>query len=253
MFLSPCMNNSILITSRLLAFTLLLQAMELWLLMGKAEFTQVWSFENLKSDVKWKFLFSELSFKVIVLMQIAAAVVGFIHPQPISMIALFITHLLICIRFRGSFNGGSDMMAFVILTGMLIAHLSSHPEVQEFGLVYIAVHALYSYFKAGVAKIKHKEWRAGSALQSFLKMSLYPEIRQITLPRGMGRVLCWLVLVFELSAVALPFFPQIVPLYFVAAIVFHLAIYVTFGLNRFFWIWMCAWPAIFYFTKALEP
>ena len=240
------MMNSIYMTSRLLAFAMLLQGIELLIISRKEEFGPVWSFENLKADLKFKFLFSESSFKFTVILQLLAAISGFIYPQPISFIILFFTHLLTCIRFRGSFNGGSDMMTFVVLTGTLVALLGTSTKVKEFGLVYIAVHTLYSYFKAGLAKLKQKEWREGSALQSFLKMSLYPEIRRIKFPKGMGFVLCWLVLLFELGAIALPFSPQHLGIYFLSAIVFHLVIYMSFGLNRFFWIWMSAWPAIFY-------
>ena len=240
------MNNTLLITSRLLAFTLFLQGIEYLLLTRKEEFIKVWSFENLKNDLKLPFLFSDQSFKAIVVLQLLVTIAAFIAPQIYPFIILFITSLLISIRFRGSFNGGSDMMSFVILTGVIISFAGSNPEVQKFGLIYIAIHALYSYFKAGLAKIRHKDWRDGSALMGFLKSSLYPEIRAIQMPRKLSLALGWLVILFELGVVSLPFIKEYVGLYFVAAIIFHLIIFASFGLNRFFWIWMCSWPAIFF-------
>lgn len=240
------MNNTLLITSRLLSFTLFLQGIEYFLLTRKELFTRVWSFENLRDDLKIRFLFSDQSFKVTVAILLLAAVIGFIAPQIYSFIILFITSLLISIRFRGSFNGGSDMMSFVVLTGVIVSFAGSTPEIQKFGLIYIAIHALYSYFKAGLAKIKQKDWRDGSALIGFLNSSLYPEIRSLRISRRMSLILGWSVIGFELGVVCLPFIREYVGIYFVLAIVFHLIVFASFGLNRFFWIWMCSWPAIFF-------
>jgi hypothetical protein len=240
------MNSTLLMTSRLLAFTLFLQGVEYFLLTRKDLFIKVWCFENLKDDLKFKFLFSDQSYKITTLLQLLLAISAFAFPQFYFFIGLFITTLLISIRFRGSFNGGSDMMSFVVLTGVTIGLATSNPEIQKFGLVYIAIHASYSYFKAGLAKIKQVDWRSGVALMGLAHVSLYPEIRSLKISKAVSLFLGWAVMAFELAIISLPFFPDYAGIYFVLAIVFHLVVFASFGLNRFFWIWMCAWPSIFF-------
>jgi hypothetical protein len=77
-------------------------------------------------------------------------------------------------------------------------------------------------------------------------VSLYPEIRSLKISKAVSLFLGWAVMAFELAIISLPFFPDYAGIYFVLAIVFHLVVFASFGLNRFFWIWMCAWPSIFF-------
>ena len=240
------MNATLLMTSRLLAFTLFLQGIEYFLLTRKELFTKVWSFENLKDELKIRFLFSDLSFKIIVILQILTSLTAFIFPQTYLFVLLFLTTLLITIRFRGSFNGGSDMMSFVVLTGVLISFFAKNPEMGKFGLIYIGIHGIYSYFKAGLAKIRHADWRNGSALKGFSQVSLYPVVRSLKISPLLSLVLGWITILFELGTVSVLVVPDMVGVYFILAIIFHLMVFATFGLNRFFWIWMSAWPGIFF-------
>ena len=249
---------AIMMTTFLLAFTMLIQAIELLLLIRKGSLLNIWSFKNISQDLqkglplspKWiEILFSDKSFRVIIILQIVSALgAGMLSLWPF-LILLFFTHLIFCIRFRGTFNGGSDMMTFVVLTGVIVANVSSSVEVQKFAMLYIAVHAIYSYFKAGLVKVKNKDWRSGKALPLFLKQSLFSDIHKLAgwlqdRPK-VSMILCWAVIVFELSSILLPFLSFAFVFYFLLAVLFHFFIYISFGLNRFFWIWMAAWPAIF--------
>lgn len=246
------MEASLLLTTRLLAFNMLLQAIEIFILSRRTDFQHIWSYANLSSDLEKglplpkslvRFLFSISSLQKITLLQIGLACALFFHAHALVAFFLFLTHLIICIRFRGSFNGGSDMMTFIVLTGVLIASLG-YPKV---GLIYIATHALYSYFKAGLAKAKHREWWNGKALPVFLSRSLFPEIgkfsAKLTEKPVSSKILGWLTIGFEFAALGLLVIPELTQLYLALAIVFHLVIYFSFGLNRFFWIWLSAWPA----------
>lgn len=259
------LSLAISITGRLLAFAMFLQGLELFLLTRKKYFFEIWSFTNLKGDLEKglplsnsliAFLFSGVMFKTIIVLQMIAAVIGLFYLDAFSFGILFFTHLMICIRFRGTFNGGSDMMTFVVLTGVLIAFNSSHVETQKLGLIYIAIHIIYSYFKAGLSKIIHADWRSGLALPVLLERSLFLDIRLITkkfhTKKHLYFIFCWCVLIFELIALGLPMFSQFTLYYFLAAALFHFVIYYSLGLNRFFWIWMSAWPAIFYSVSLLQ-
>ena len=178
------LEASVLLTTRLLSFTMVLQAIEIFVLSRQPNFQHIWSYKNIQRDLERGLplnakliqkLFSIPSLQKIAAIQIAFAALAAFNPISILFIGLFVTHLLICIRFRGAFNGGSDMMTFVVLTGAII----STAGFAKIGLIYVATHTLYSYFKAGLAKIKHKEWRNGQAIPAFLARSIFPDIQKI--------------------------------------------------------------------------
>lgn len=254
------LSFAVLLSARLLALTLLIQGAELLYLSRQSSFQSIWNFKNLQPDFikglplnqNWiSLFFSDKSFQNIAILQMIAAVLALIYPHFILILILFSTHFLICVRFRGTFNGGSDMMTFVVLTGMLIALLGW----QKMGLIYITIHALYSYFKAGLVKARFREWWNGQALPIFLRRSLFLDMHQLAdwlAPKKLlYRVLGTSVLIFELAAFALLFFPSLAITYCAIAIIFHMTIYFIFGLNRFFWIWVSTWPPILFSLNLL--
>lgn len=238
------------LTAQCLASVMILQSLELIVLCLKKDFFSIWSFENLKEDLKFKFLFSNTSFRVTILLQLMTAIFALFYSDSFLFGFLFITHLLICMRFRGTFNGGSDMMTFVLLTGVFISLAGTTEKIQKLGLIYITIHTVYSYFKAGLAKVIRSEWRRGEALPIFLNRSVFPEIRKfsqwINKSHLLKMIFAWGVILFELIALTLPFFTDYTQVYFITAVIFHAIVFVSFGFNRFFWIWLCAWPCILY-------
>lgn len=252
------------LTARLSAFAVLLQAVEiLWALRSTA-MARIWSRRNLETELNAglplpRFLIARLAsdraLPVLAAVQAAAAAAGLFFVSPWIFAALLAAHVLVCIRFRGSFGGGADTMTVIVLTGLLIASLAPGEGWGRLGLVYIAIHLLYSYAKAGFSKLIHREWRDGTALPVFLGRSFYPDVRVFgaALARApfLSLSLGWALLVFEMSAPAAPFFPAALRFYFLAAVLLHFAIHLVFGLNRFFWIWLCAWPSVFYLSSLL--
>jgi hypothetical protein len=246
-------------TTRLLSFAMILQALEIFLVARTARL--IWSYENLKRDFELlplpngmiKVLFGDHALLILPALQIAVAGVAMIFPHPALFSVLFVTHLMICMRFRGAFNGGSDMMTVVILTGVLIALFASSGRVQKLGLLYIAVQLIYSYLKSGLAKISNRDWRSGLALPTFLARSLFTDVRRTAIflrtRLTLSRLLSVAVLIFELGSIGAVFFPKLLLGYFACAVAFHFSIYLALGLNRFFWIWLCAWPALFYSAR----
>lgn len=252
-------------TLALLSFTLFLQGIENFLCTRQASFFKIWSYRNLQKDLErglplpnsWiAVLFSDRAFVFLTLAQIAAAAASYFFPLGPLFALLFLIQLLVCIRFRGTFNGGSDMMAFVVLTGVLISFVGPEEKFQKWGLLYIAIHTLYSYTKSGFVKLVQRDWRQGQALPAFLDRSLFPEVRLLAnwlqFQSYAVKILCWLIIVFELAAALLLFYPRYLPLYFGAILLFHLGNVVAFGLNRFFWIWLCSWPAVFFVVSHLN-
>ncbi len=250
---------AIVLSDKLLAFVLLIQAVEIFIISRRFSFRTIWSYKNLASDLEKlplpksviQKLFSNSNFSRIALLQMILATLTVFVPFFPVLLILFLTHLIICMRFRGTFNGGSDMMTFVVLTGVLIALATDSEMVQKLGLTYIAIHTLYSYFKSGRSKIVHPEWLNGSALPTFLDRSVISDVhclaRWLRARPMLCRLACWSVLVFELFSLPLLVLSNSSNIYsfsyLLVAFVFHLGIFFSYGLNRFFWAWLSAWPA----------
>lgn len=167
---------------------------------------------------------------------------------------LWATTLLVNVRFRGTFNGGSDLMAMVLLTALVVAHLGAGSAVAvNLAIIYVAVQGVLSYFVAGVVKAVNPDWWRGDALAAFVGRPDFgaPAAVRAAARGPLGRAASWAVLAFEL-AFPLAFIGVPVAVGFVAAaLLFHLANVVVFGLNRFLLTWAATWPAIVYVAYGL--
>lgn len=166
-------------------------------------------------------------------LQLLAAFTTLIYPTAIGVLVVLLTTWWLAMRWRGTFNGGSDFMTFQILAAWWVSLL-----VPQFMLIcqfYIVIQLVLSYFVAGVSKIGNRDWRNGRALQVLLGRW------GVGLSVGWCLVLGWVTLAFEiLFPVAL-----IVPLPFVVVgVAFHLGNAYVLGLNRFFWVWLAAYPLL---------
>ena len=167
-----------------------------------------------------------------------------------ALIALVALSLVILKRFNGPYNGGSDRMGLLILVCLTLAHLAPNHMWQEIAFGYLAVQLILSYLISGWVKIVNPAWRSGRALRDVFAFTTYPVSENL---RGFAEqpkllfVMSWCVIAFELL------FPLSLlntnTLYFalIIAATFHLANAFLFGLNRFFWIWLCAYPSILWF------
>lgn len=166
------------------------------------------------------------------------------------MLFLFFGNLLVLIRWRGAFNGGSDFMTLVVLTGLLVVRLGGEAGYGEgavwAGLWYICLQAVTSYFVSGWVKIARPEWRSGRAMTIFLNGAIYgplppdhPLRRPLLAFLGSWAFILWecafpFALVDRAHALA----------FCLIAALFHFLVFFFFGLNRFFWAWICSFPAI---------
>ena len=262
-------STTFILTTRLLSLVIFVQAAEILYLFTQNDFKKIFSYQNLQQDLRRglplpnlviDFLFADRQWTYILLCQCILALSLFIAPSLSILCIAFLIHLLVCIRFRGTFNGGSDMMTFVVLTGLILSsYFGDDPRSTKYmnlGFIYITIHLLYSYFKAGWVKIKQPDWQQGTALAHFLQRSLFQDMGRVGLwlsrqPK-LGKILCWSVCLFELAVVGLLFFPQFAIIYFGIAFVFHFFVYLAFGLNRFFWVWTSAWPAALFTLRHLQ-
>ena len=163
---------------------------------------------------------------------------------------LFALALLLLLRWRGAFNGGSDFMTLVGLSGLLIAHAVGAwlgPEAGwRAGFWYITLQALTSYFMSGWVKLLHPSWRSGRALPQFLDTGIYGPLSPRSAYRWpwLARAVSWTFTVWEgLFPLAL-LDARLALLFCAVASVFHYLVFRFFGLNRFFWAWLATYPAI---------
>ena len=173
---------------------------------------------------------------------------GLVHTW--MVLVLFLGTVVILVRWRGAFNGGSDFMTLVVVTGLLIGHAAT-PWVGatmawRSGLGYIAVHTLTSYFLSGVVKLRYRGWRTGRALTSLLEGGLHGPLHRSSVFRGkrVACVLSWVFILWECSVPIVICGPRWALAWCAVAPVFHFMVYWHFGLNRFFWAWCAALPAL---------
>ncbi len=245
----------------LLATSLLIQTLEFLRLQPPRPGLVAWRWEVQRDDVAhasawlqtaFDWLYRERTHRTHLLLRLVAAVSLFAGSSLASAALLFASTLVLLIRWRGAFNGGSDFMTLVALTGLLIAQASA-PFVGpalgwQAGLGYVCLQALTSYFISGAIKLFSREWRDGSALPWFLDGGLYGP-----LPAGSAfrhpriAMLCsWAFILWECTAPLTLLGPAWAGAFCAIAALFHFLVFRFFGLNRFFWAWLVTFPAIVY-------
>ncbi len=167
-------------------------------------------------------------------------------------VALFAIALLLLLRWRGAFNGGSDFMTLVGLTGLLIAHgvgtWAGMAQGWRAGLWYVALQSVTSYFMSGWVKLLRPEWRSGRALPFFLDTGIYGPIATDSLLRrpAVARACAWSFTVWEGCFPLALLDVRLAAVFCAVAAAFHFGVFWYFGLNRFFWAWLATFPAVLY-------
>jgi len=164
--------------------------------------------------------------------------------------ALFAVELGMLHRFQGPYNGGSSKMTLLIIACLGAYHLAPTDRTRELAMAYLAAQLTLSYFVSGYVKVIRPEWRSGAALTDVFRFSAYPVSERLREWAGRPRVLwgmSWGVMGFELAFPLTLLHPLALMAGLLVAACFHLSNALFFGLNRFFWIWICAYPSILWF------
>ena len=172
-----------------------------------------------------------------------------------ALLGLFSTSLVHLHRFGGPYNGGSDKMTILIVTCLMVAQIGPSPLWAELAMAYLAVQLVLSYFVSGYVKIVKPEWRLGQALVDVFTFSAYPvseSLRGWAAHPRLLQVMSWGVMGFEVLFPLALLHPVALYAGLAIAATFHLANAFLFGLNRFFWIWICAYPSLIWFQGRLE-
>ncbi len=168
------------------------------------------------------------------------------------------------LHFDGPYNGGSDRLGMLMLACLLLARLfpdSSFPDgsfpdgvVPRMAFGYLALQLVASYFFAGWVKVMNPAWRNGEALRDVFVFSAYPVSESLRGWAGWPRLLwtmSWGVMLLELAFPLALLHAHALYVALTLAALFHLANALLFGLNRFLWTWLAAYPALLWFQQQL--
>ena len=176
---------------------------------------------------------------------------GWVHLASAGL--LFASSVLLLFRWRGAFNGGSDFMTLVAVSGLLIAqgvgHFTGNADMGwRAGLWYVTVYVVSSYFVSGWVKLLRPEWRNGRAMTIFLDGGVYGPLSPNSVYRHpfVARCVSWTFTVWEGCFPLALWDVRIAWFMCAVAPVFHFLVYWYFGLNRFFWAWLVTYPAVLY-------
>ncbi len=190
--------------------------------------------------------------QLVIALQLAAAlaVPWLDHPAPAWIVVA--TTLAIAFRFRGSYNGGSDAMLWIVAACVALARSAPGTAVERAALAYAAAQLVLSYFVAGVAKLSDAAWRRGAALPVLVGLPQYrvpARARTVLAHPLLARLAGWSVLGFECGFPLALLQPRACPVLLAAGAVFHLGNALVLGLNRFLWSWLAAYPALLYWAQ----
>jgi hypothetical protein len=245
-------------TELVFALSLTLQTLE-YLRMGKYTANDAfWSWQLQRSDIPnapvralLDVLFKPHLHQLHLVLRLCAAVVLGLQGASLPLIGfLFVGNLLILIRWRGAFNGGSDFLTLVVLTGLFISQVVGAFGNAELGwqagFWYIAIQAITSYFMSGAVKLLRPEWRNGSAMTIFLNGAIYGPLSATHPLRNQWLTMMgsWGFMVWEILFPFSLLDPRLAVVFCAVAALFHFLVFWFFGLNRFFWAWLCSFPAI---------
>ena len=172
----------------------------------------------------------------------------------VALAVLLACAILTLPRFKGPSHGGADKMSLLMILCLNGAHFAAPGFWQEMFLGYLALQLTLSYFISGRVKLVNAEWRSGQALRDVFAFSAYPVSQTF---RGLAnrmfllRVGSWAVILFELAFPLSLLWHGTLYAALIVAGAFHLSNAVLFGLNRFFWIWLAAYPSLIWLQAKL--
>jgi hypothetical protein len=179
---------------------------------------------------------------------LAALLVSGVAPV-IAALGLTVIAVGVLERCDGPYNGGSDRMALLVLCCVCLAHLAPGPRGAELAYGYLAAQLVLSYVISGWVKIVNADWRSGRALCDVFLFSAYPvseSLRALAVRPRLLRAAAWAVMGFELAMPLALLDRRVLVALLAIAGAFHLANACLFGLNRFLWIWLSAYPSLWW-------
>jgi hypothetical protein len=252
-------GSAILWTERCIACAIFLQSIELLLVRSSFSNTGVWRWNDLRKEYEifsfpvqsiLSFCLNYTNFIYLLILRTIFSLLLSFFSHPVILFFLLASTILIALRWRGTFNGGSDYMSVLVLAALLVLSLfPSSEKVQLAVLWYIAIQLVSSYFIAGVVKLKKGNWRNGAALKGFVCSTIYhPDrfTRGISENRPLVFLCSWSIILFEVTFFLSLIDPVVCIGYIFFALLFHVGNFYIFGLNRFIFAWLACYPALLF-------
>lgn len=246
----------------LFSLSLLVQTLEYFKLLPYTQEEGIWAWHLQRADIpsnqrfiRWMFdiLLSPLGYKTLLALRLTAALSLVLIGVGIwSAWFLFLSNLVLLVRWRGAFNGGSDFMTLVLTCGLAVGQTCALFVGDGVGWVvtlwYISIHSITSYFMSGWVKLISKEWITGICMPIFLNTGVFGPLREGSiLARRPIAILCsWSFILWEALMPLALVNVKLAWVFCSIALVFHFLVFLFFGLNRFFWAWAATLPAILY-------
>ncbi len=153
-------------------------------------------------------------------------------------------------QWWGDFNGASDSMTSLVLLSLIGLYL--WPDsfwLKTFFLYFLTAEILLSYFVSGLQKLLKGHWLSGRSLTEISICSEYiiPNwfVRAVRIPR-FAQLISLAVISFEILSPGIILAPQLLDIFIGVALIFHLSVYLIFGLNRFFLTWSAGLPILYF-------
>ena len=166
-----------------------------------------------------------------------------------AAVVVFVTSLLVSIRFRGRENGASDALMNLVALALAVAAVARcvGADVDRAVVVFVAAQALLSYVAAGLAKLRAPAWRSGTALAAFVAVERFgvpAAVRRALGQGGLGAVAGYGVIAWQLTSPLSLSSKTTCVAFCAVGVVFHVGNFVVFGLNRFVFAWLSTYPAL---------
>ena len=243
---------------RLFALSAGIQTLEYCRMRDAMQSDGIWTWSLQRQDIPspWirrllDVLFSTDVFSTLLVLRLFALIWLAVYGSDLLIIGfLFASNLALLVRWRGAFNGGSDFMTLVVLTGLLMAQIVGHLAGPEMGwracFWYIAIQSITSYFISGSVKLLKQEWRNGSAMTIFLNAAIHGPLsaRHWLRKPWLAAIGSWTFILWECLAPLTLLDARLAASFCLIAALFHFMVFWFFGLNRFFWAWLSTFPAI---------
>ncbi len=260
--MGPALDATLALTTRLIGLACLLQTVEFFQIRDAWADTGVWRWAVLRDDLagfpRWvrailDSLLAPRGFHIVLALRLAAAMLALGTGGGASAPVLFATSVLVCLRWRGAFNGGSDYMTLLVLGALTAAWaFPGQPLVRLGAVLHVGLQCGLSYFIAGVVKLRGRRWRNGTALTEFLAAPRYGvprSLEALTHRPFWALAVSWAVILPECAFPAAYLSPSVCAPFLVAAAAFHLFNVYLFGLNRFFLAWAASWPSVYFLSE----
>jgi hypothetical protein len=242
--------------------SLLVQTLEYLALLPLSAGRSIWDWSVQRSDILhthaiavklFDSLLSPRGYKSLLLCRLALGIWLMIFGLNLGVAwILWLSNLLMLIRWRGAFNGGSDFMTLVVSTAMAVGQTCGifwgNELAQMVTLWYVCIHSISSYFLSGWVKLLSSTWRRGICLPIFLNTGVFgPLPAKSAFNHPLVKIICsWAFILWEASMPLALLSPWIAWIFCAVALLFHFLVFWFFGLNRFFWAWAATLPAVLF-------